>query len=104
MIITKKKKKEEDIESVKNTQILSKITKQKEKEAVKNIADKQFGLSKVNDILTNGYQIGDISKSILGETESINPIGSLMNKGKEVGSRELTDLMAGKGDYIKSAK
>ena len=45
-----------------------------------------------------------MSKSILGETESINTIGSLMNKVKKVGSGETTDLMTNKDDYIKSKK
>ena len=103
----KEKQKRRRHSHVMKTQILSKETKQKVKKTEKNIADKQFGVSKVKDIQSkwsNGYQIGDMSKSILGETESINTIGSLMNKVKKVCSGETTDLMTNKDDYIKSKK
>ena len=41
-----------------------KRSKTKRKRNRKNIADKQFEVSKVKDKWSNGYQIGDISKSI----------------------------------------
>ena len=46
------------------------------------VQTKQFEVSKTKDIWSNCYQIDDKSKSILVVTESINPISSLMNKGK----------------------
>ena len=89
-LIKKKKKKEEDIAPVKETKNTT------EKAPVKST------IGKIANRFSDGYQIGDISKSILDVKDSvmnirdeISPVKRVENKAREIGTNLVTGVREG---------
>ena len=95
IISAKKKKKNEDIAPV-----LSKETKQAVKETVKEVS----GYNKAKSIWSDGYQFGDVTKTILGVNDMISPIGRNARRGQEIGTNLVLDAKEGNGSFLKNSK
>lgn len=104
MIITstKKKKKDEDIAPV-----LSKETKQAIKSTVSQKAKDIVNASpigKIKNTFSDGYQVGDVTKTILNVGNMLNPISMVKDKASEIGSTIGTSIKNNKGNFVKSTK
>ena len=95
MIIAGKSKKEKD--KLKN--VLSEDTKDRIKTQAKESIKKQYNTEKIKNTWSDGYQFGDITKTILNVTDVFNPISKTRNV-----TEKATNLVTGEGNFFKSSK